>query len=97
MKQALKQKIRSAQRMNQDLKSKGFLRVFEGMGRVVGSIFVSLLFAAFILVTIVDIAPNHTIMTDLMTSAEETLSKVGQLVILGVVMLLAKIYRDRQA
>lgn len=76
--------------------SKGFLRVFEGMGRVVGGIFVSLLFAAFILTTIVDIAPNSSLIDQIMVSAEDTLKQVGQLVILGVVMLLAKIYRDRQ-
>lgn len=97
--QTLKNKVAS---INSRAKSRathespGFLRVFEGMGRVVGGIFVSLVFAAFILTTIVDIAPNASLVTELMTAAENTLTQVGQLVILGVVMLLAKIYRDRQ-
>lgn len=89
-------KSRAKRRADTQQQSPGFLRVFEGMGRVVGGIFVSLVFAAFILTTIVDIAPNSSLITNLLGSAEETLTQVGQLVILGVVMLLAKIYRDRQ-
>jgi len=97
MKRALKEKIKSAQRMKQRLESKGFLRVFEGAGRIIGGIFISLVFAAFVLVEIEAIAPNATLISDLMSSATDTLSKVGQLVILGFVMLLAKLYRDRRA
>lgn len=94
----MRQKLKSVKqkaKAKAALRSPGFLQVFEGAGRVIGGIFISLVFAAFVLVEIQNIAPNATLISDLMSSATETLGKVGQLVILGFVMLLAQIYRSR--